>query len=307
MGDLSKLTSGGASAGWLKLQPVVMPPMPVTMCEAILKVRWHSPESYQSNPPYGRCASLALAVDAFQRVVDEAVRKDHETHEANVDAIAHNAKMRAAITEIMKLAGIPDEFHEVDRNSRARWPKKKRHDAGYLGDLKRNFPIDDGFDRAMRRHAEMLKAIEEAKPKVEREKQAVEQARLNAIAARKADLALAAIILRHKLDEESTWDEALLSLSQRNKYLDLAVAGRQTRGDWSEGFYRVQAAFDRFKIESDQDKDIAADLLGCLRSGDDGDRDGRIFRDTTWNYEALFALVGDKQLVADVRTCMENV
>jgi len=286
----------------------IEPARPVTMCEAILKVRWSTPEHYQANPPTSyRKPTLEGAVASFEQLVTGAYRQDVATHAANAVALEHNRKMRDLIVSLMKAAGIPDEYSEIDHNSRSRFPKRNRHEAGYLGDLKRNFPISDGWDRVERRRAELLKAIEEAKPKVEREKQAVEQARLNAIAARKADLALAAVILRHGLPEDADWSDALDTLQRRNKYLDLAVAGSQTRGDWSEGFYRVQNAFDRFTIENEQDKDIAADLLGCLRSGDDGDRDGRIFRDTKWSYDKLFALVDDKQLVADVRTCMEHI
>jgi len=33
--------------------------------------------------------------------------------------------------------------------------------------------------------------------------------------------------------------------------------------------------------------------------------DGRVFRDTTWNYTRLFDSVEDKQLVADVHKAMQ--
>jgi hypothetical protein len=48
-------------------------------------------------------------------------------------------------------------------------------------------------------------------------------------------------------------------------------------------------------------------MCGCLSNGNDGDVDGRVFRDTRWNYDKLFELVNDQQLLADARLCMEHI
>jgi hypothetical protein len=87
--------------------------------------------------------------------------------------------------------------------------------------------------------------------------------------------------------------EVLEDLRKRDQYLDLAIAGMATRGDWSERYYRVQDAFNRFKINDDRDKEIAADIMGCL-GGESDFRDGRVFRDTNWNYDKLLTLVPEQ-------------
>jgi hypothetical protein len=70
----------------------------------------------------------------------------------------------------------------------------------------------------------------------------------------------------------------------------------QTRGNWSYGFYRVSDALGRFKIDSDTDKDIANEIVGCMN-----DDDGRVFRDCAWSYDRLFAEAEDKQLSVDIQ------
>lgn len=239
----------------------------------------------------------------------DAWAKDQATHAENEAAIVHNQSMRALITKTMVQAGVPDHFYAAksDRPVFGRLPKKVKHDAGYLGDLKRTFPISDGFIEVQRLYDMLAKEIEEAKAKVQAGREAEESQRAAALERRKADLVLAGILVRHGLPAETDWADALDALRKKDKYLDLAIAGQQTRGDWSDGFYRVESALKRFTIENDQDKNIAADLCGCLRARDDGENDGRIFRDTTWSYDKLFGLVVDQQLLADARVCLQNM
>jgi hypothetical protein len=119
---------------------------------------------------------------------------------------------------------------------------------------------------------------------------------------RKADMELAAILLRYQLPLESSWSDVLEHLRGKDQRIDLAVAMRQTRGDWSDGCYRVTDAIRRFTIRTDEDKEIAADVLGCTAEFGDG----RVFRDTAWSYDALFASVADRQLAADAQTALER-
>lgn len=135
----------------------------------------------------------------------------------------------------------------------------------------------------------------------EEEQKKAQFARENAERQRKNDLALAGLIVRYSALESSDWRDMLALLCSKNKYLDLGIAGEETRGDWSDGFYRVAEALRRFKIEDERDKEIVADLAGCMDS-----EDGRVFRDTTWSYEALYEMVGDDQLVTDARSCLAH-
>lgn len=169
--------------------------------------------------------------------------------------------------------------------------------------MRRNFPVSDNFGEVQRLYESRMTAIGECKKRIEAARSAAAAESEAALKRRKADIKLATIIVRYELPEGTDWGAALSALRARDKYLDLAIAGLQTRGDWSEGFYRVEDALRRFTIETNQDKDIAADLTGCLRGRD---IDGRVFRDTEWSYDKLFELVADKTLLDDARACLEN-
>ena len=140
----------------------------------------------------------------------------------------------------------------------------------------------------------------------EEKKRQEEEARLREAQAeqkkrqRAADVELAKLIVRYGAPEESDWEDVLESLRAKSKFLDLAIAGMETRGDWSDGFHRVAGALRRFRVEDERDKEIVADLVDCM-----GHDDGRVFRDTAWNYDRLFGLVEDQQLVADAKRCSE--
>jgi len=254
---------------------------------------------------YHKPSTKRIAEIAMQ-ALEAARAKDVEAHERNIPALAHNLALRERIVGMMKAAGIPDSWSERDTSSRARYPKNKTVAAGYLGDLAKHVVIADGFAYATSTY-ESLKTryqayAEEAGKEAERleRERAAEADRQKE--ERRKNLALASVILRYGLAEDADWPEILEQLCAKDQRLDLAVAMQQTRADWSEGPDRVSNALDRFVIETTEDKDIANDVLRCL----DGFDDGRVFRDTTWNYDRLFASVSDQQLAADVQTALTH-
>jgi hypothetical protein len=171
--------------------------------------------------------------------------------------------------------------------------------------MRAHIPINDGFESAKSTY-ERLKAsydkfAQDAEAEAEKEVQAAARAAEAEKQARRENIELAKIILRYDLQEDSTWDDVLEALRDKDQRLDLAVAMMQTRSDWSGGFYRVSDALSRFKIDNDTDKDIAGDVIGCMH-----DDDGRVFRDTTWNYSRLFAEAEDKQLSTDIQLAAEK-
>lgn len=267
--------------------------MPVKELTAVRKV-----PPMPSNP-------RSLDVGIIESRLNHAWLEDQVAHEENRAAIENNVMVRAKITELMKAAGVPDTY-QAKKPSRSIYTKWEKRDAGYLGDLARNFPITDQFAQVQALYESKLKAVTAAREKLEAEKATAKTERDHAAARRKADLKLAAIVVRHGMPEDTDWRDALEILRRKCKYMDLAIAGQQTRGDWSEGGWRVDAALKRFTIEDNRDKDIAADLMGCLRAMNEGDTDGRTFRDTEWSYDKLFALV-DAALLADARVCLENI
>lgn len=260
----------------------------------------HSAKVGYSTPTSSRIATYAM------QALEVARAKDVEAHEKNVPALAHNKALRERVVAMMKSIGIPDSWSERDFASRSRYPKNKTVSAGYLADLAKHVVVSDGFESATHTYESLKKRYEEYAASAEREAQRAEQERAAAAErekeARRKNLAIASIILRYSLEEDADWPDILEVLCAKDQRLDLAVAMQQTRNDWNEGAYRVSNALDRFVIETTEDKDIANDVLRCLENFDDG----RVFRDTTWNYGRLFASVADQQLAADVQTALTH-
>lgn len=278
--------------------------MPVEQCGQVGKCM-ASPQSYSSRiNSYGTKTTAMIARRAMSEL--EAARDiDIAIHEKNLPALENNKVVAAQIIALNEAVGMPKRWSERDRNSRSRYPKTIGHDAGYLTDIAREIKVDDGFALATQQFERMLKEYQAYAEQGQREAQAAERQaerdKQALIEKRKADIELAAILLRYELPIESSWSDVLENLRGRHQRLDLAVAMSQTRGDWSEGPYRVRDAMDRFTIRDNEDKDIANDVLGCM----DDFEDGRVFRDTAWSYDRLFASVEDKQLVADVQRAMQ--
>lgn len=266
-----------------------------------------SPQSYASRLDSWRTPTAKQIAARALQDLETARSNDIAAHERNLPKLQANKVIREKIIAVMKEAGIPDSYSERDLKSRARFPKSIRHDAGYLGDLHRNIKINDGFDHATQTY-NSLKArydqyAQEAEQEDAKRKAAEEREAATKLEERRKNIKLAEIILRYGLPETAEWDDILGALREKDQRLDLAAAMSQTRGDWSEGYYRVSDAISRFTVKTPQDAEIQTDILECFND----DIDGRIFRDTTWNYSRLFAEAEDQQLSKDVQTALENV
>lgn len=279
--------------------------MPVEKCGRVGACQ-ASPSGYASSlksqytytePSTDRVADHALAQLEAARQVDIA------THEKNLPAIENNKLIVAHVTQLMEAIGMPRSYRVRDFKSRARYPKYDNPTAGYLGDLQREVPVADGFEQSTRTYESLLatyrKFKESAAEQAARAQRERETAAERERQARLANVELAEIILRYGLDRESDWSEVLEALCDKHQRADLAVAMRRVRNDWNDGPDAVSNAIDRFKIETDEDKEIANDIMRHL--GDGWDHDGRCFRDTTWNYDRLMASLPE-QLGADVGT-----
>lgn len=281
--------------------------MPVEQCGAVGQCQSH-PSGYEHTlSAYSKPTKERVATYALQQL--EAARaKDIATHEANLPAIENNKAVAERVTALMTEIGMPASFSERDRNSRARYPKTIRHDAGYITDLRREVKRDDGFTAATRTYEDLKRRYQEYAEAGKREAEAAARERERAAQAevekRKADMELAALLLRYGLPIESTWSDVLEHLCGKHQRLDLAVAMQRTRMDWNDGPYRVSDALRRFTIETNEDKDIAA----CVAGGLVDFEDGRVFRDMAWSYDALFASVAAEQpqLAADLKTALDR-
>lgn len=282
---------------------------PVEQCGAVRKCM-SNPRDYKSQMPRGYTfsepSSKRVAALALQKL-EEAWAADKATHEKNAAALEANQAVRERIESLMNEVGIPTTKRVRDGN-RMKYgvPKMKTVDAGYIEDIRANVPIDDGFGLAEQSYNTLKAKYDEFAAAAEKEAeiaaQAAEREAEREKAERRANIELAKIILRYDLPDDISWNDCLDLLRKKDQRLDLAVAMSQTRGDWSDGFWRVSDALGRFKIETDEDKDIANDVVSCM-----SDDDGRVFRDTTWNYSRLFSEAKDSQLSADIQLAMSKV
>lgn len=275
--------------------------MPVARCGAVGSCRIN-PSDYRE----AYASEKAAAARAMQ-ALETARAKDVATHEANGPALENNRRIHEHVDALMQSIGMPRKFSERDRNSRARYPKTLTREAGYLADLRREVVITDEFDNATAGYQRLLPVYQQFKDHAdladERAAKEREQAAERERAERRANMELAQVLLRHGLDENHGWPEVLDALRCRDQRLDLAVAMQLTRGDWSEGPYRVRDALGRFTIHTDEDKDIVRSVSAGLVDFEDG----RVFRDCAWSYGELFASVPDRQLAADVQLAMSRV
>lgn len=266
-----------------------------------------SPSSYASSMRggYSTPSPVSVAQYAIQQL--EAARvKDVEAHERNIPALEVNKAVCAHVAGVMESIGMPKRYSVKDINSRARYPKTVTHDAGYLSDLLREVRTNDGFEHATTCYERMRKEYDAYAHRAAAEAEAAKNAKAREQQAmlekRKADMELAAILLRYGLPIESTWSDVLDALAGKHQRIALAIAMQQTRMDWNEGAWRVRDAIGSFQIETTEDKDIANDVLACLENFDDG----RVFRDTTWSYDALFASVTEPNLSADAQLALQR-
>lgn len=266
-----------------------------------------SPQSYASQISNYSTPSPDRVADYALQQLAAARQKDIDTHARNLPLLDQNKAVRAHVEAVMEAIGMPKRWSERDTSSRARFPKTITRDAGYLSDLLREVKTSDGFEHATSSHADLLRRYEsyaaQAKTEAEQKRGEAERKRQAELEKRKADMELASMLLRYSLPIESTWRDVLAALSGRDQRLALAVAMQQTRMDWSEGAWRVRDALGAFQIETTEDKDIATDVLSCL----DDFCDGRVFRDTRWSYDALFASVSDQQLAKDCQTALSRI
>jgi len=283
--------------------------MPVTAVGAVSNCM-ASPASYAHNVRgNGWSEPTKKRIAAFANEKLRAARAlDIETHEKNLPAIEANKAVRERVVALMDEIGMPATRRVRDGN-RTRYgvPKMKTIDAGYLEDLWAHVLVDDGFATATATY-QRLKAVydayaAEAEKEAERAATAAAEEEERRKAERRANLELAEIILRYGLDRDSEWSDVLGALRERDQRLDLAVAMLKTRGDWSDGYYRVSGALNRFKVQTPEDAEIQTDILACFND----DIDGRVFRDTAWNYGRLFAAAADQQLSADIQRAAAKV
>jgi len=105
---------------------------------------------------------VSNAIRNAKNRADEVVKQAEAVHEKNLPAIENNTKLRAKIKGYMEACGIRAKYTVYDYpTSRHRRKKSMDRIAGYVQDLDRCVPINDGYDEIIRRCKEFVRRVDE--------------------------------------------------------------------------------------------------------------------------------------------------
>lgn len=215
---------------------------------------------------------------------NQEFEKAKAIHERNIPKIENNkAVYNNAITFMKNLGLCEEEAYTKRMGGKTYWKT-----AEWKLSIIKMIPVTDSFEQKesnYKRAIENLNNQEHKLIRIEQQK-AVESKKKLEEQEKQKQLIKIAIKIEEKFGQELTQykiDDLLEILRDNDKYLDLAVAMELTRCNWSEGFYRVRSALDRFKIETEEEKTIISDISECMYCDD-----GRVFRDCEYNYSVLY-------------------
>lgn len=232
----------------------------------------------------------------------QLLKEGEEISLKNKEIIARNQERFEKIYTFLKRLGLPETKKVVDTKSRARYTKYNTVSTGWLECLQDLFPRYNRWDSLK---ASLNKAIEHIK-RYENDKRIhlkqLEDAKNRELKEKSKIVLLGELNVKYKLGiatEDVCNYSVMDGLLQQNKYLYLAHFLAKNRGDWSEGHNYADIGLNYFNskmlVESEgiNDAAIADDIQGCITNWDG---DGRVFRDTKYNYDYLFAIVKEQNL-----------
>lgn len=225
-------------------------------------------------------------------------------HIKNKPALKNNEKLVEKIKLIMSNIGIEPYYTTYEyKTSRSRQKTGFTHSAGYMNDIARLIKTDDDFQSAKTQFVIECKLIKQYIKENEKKELQEKQKKQQQEEIKLKEKRLATLVVKYNLQYESTWNDVLSHLLSLDKYLSLAHSLYLNRCGWNEGYYYAEGGINNFVVETEEDKKIESDILNCISNWDG---DGRIFRDTTYNYEYLYGKV-DKDLLKDYNICCEAI
>lgn len=242
----------------------------------------------------------------LSKLLDKYVSDCESIALENEPLAAENKELIAKIKAIMDAAGIPESYYAYEKPSPRAKEKSVKKPAGYIQDLNRlvqtaapvRVQVDDLRQRLKSKYNDAFSKASALES--EKEKQREKERALHELA-----------LFRAKYTPENPHSYAsniIDSVLSKNKYLHMAYWLERQRGDWSDGFWQAELALNAFVPESDLDNDILECIQGIYDSSvENGDIDGRVFRDCEYNYGVLYGMVEDEQLKADLNRLKEIV
>lgn len=236
-------------------------------------------------------------------LVDKLEADIAKVREDNKDALANNIKIREKITLMMNHIGIDGMYDTYAyKSGRSRTKTKTSHISGFVDDLQRvirvSYPNDvPNVDRIRKQINDLYNAELNSVRVAEKEKiQSEEKVK------KEHEFAL----LRAKYtpkDALSTKEDILDAILDSDKYFRLGHYLLANREDWNEGCGLASHGLNNFEVDSDVDKLIDENLSDIIENWYDH-LDGRIFRDCEYNYDVIFGMVENQDLIYDHRKIM---
>lgn len=240
-------------------------------------------------------------LEEYKLMLEANIAAIEETHKTNLAAIENNKLVKEKVAFVMGQIGMPTTYSKTYyKTNRSRTPTTENVRAGWFDDVQR-IAVSDGYEAKISAAKQAFESLKKKAAQEIAELRKQEQVKEKEEKAKKEVLAKARLQVKYGLTEDSDWDEVLEALDKKDKYFMLARAMNDVRNDWNDGFGRVEWALSKFVVETEEDKEIEADIQSCL---DPEETDGRIFRDTTYNYSVLYAKVDD-DLMKDYETLKE--
>lgn len=222
---------------------------------------------------------------AAEAKLEKSYAEALEIEKENIKASEINKQIYTTVFNMMDLFGIPRSYYgyKTGRSS-----KKTQMFYEWPSEIAKLIPIYRGSVKEI--YEENLALINKWKEELENENKQKALAQEQKQKEQKNIYELAQIKVKYGIPAEYDEDSVMDTLLDKNKYLNLAYAMEKTRGDWTDGYYRVESAIDEFVPEQDNeiDKEIMAEILDLCGSED---IDGRCFRDCDYNYNVLYGMV----------------
>lgn len=240
--------------------------------------------------------------EKIKSLTEQYIKDCQEVYDFNLPAIQNNKAIVDKVSSIMRGLGVKDTYqYSYFKTNRSTHRTTETKSAGYFADLERTFKtsqlsvpkftdvVGHYFDGYNSKYEELKRTILDKQRKEEQERIKKEQEH-------------GVALLRAKYTPDDAMSEAsdiLEGLLSKCKYLRLAHYLEKNRNCWSDGYDYAECGISGFDVETEEDKEIEAEIQGIIDSGNSsGDIDGRRFRDCKYSYEYLYDKV-DSGLMSD--------
>lgn len=235
--------------------------------------------------------------EAAKTALTELFEQSRTVAERNAAVATHNKKLLDAAVAYITALGVPATYK---KSVSSRSYKTKSVDAEWMEALYASARTSSGWCAVERQYDDSMKQIAAWREEGERVRRHAEIQQ--AAVKRQEDYikTAAAMAGRYGLEVTAAPDDVFDKIIESDKYLYLAYFLMRNRGDWNDGSMYAEVGLERFTVEDDRDRQVAAEI-GRLITEWDGD--GRCFRDCHWNYDRLFEIAAERntQAVADHR------